>query len=436
MAIVKFYLEKRNDKEGILIEKNVPINLFFSFNNKRLVYYTQERVDSCNYNIEYWKDSKKKVIKKDSPQAANKNANLDTLKLLVETIYSQGKALGVDLTKEYFKSILDAKFKSKTAEPKVKKILFGEALEEYLATTKEYLASGTYKKVSTTKNHLVEFLGEANYKKLDFSEVDNDFIGKFRGFLVKRVIRKDNVSKEETFSKNNTVVKYMLCLRTFLNWCKDIKKYFVGDIKINDRANDIDVIYLSLKEVEMLVDATMPNAKLQRVKDVFLFGCNTGMRYMDMKKLRKDDIKDRIASFYITKSHNTVKHILPLSNLALDIFEKYNNVGGELALPSPSNQKMNNYIKQVVEIAGINEILSIKRKMGNGKDFIEQFKKFELITCHSSRKTFVSSAIKNGMAESMVKQLTGHSKKSRAFHAYVGTSIQDKIEAIEKAFGK
>lgn len=423
MASLKFYPEKRFDKEKKLIDKNVPILMSYCFNNKRLMYYTQERVDLCNYNVEYWKH-RRLPVKAQSPQAKNKNANLETLRLLVENISSDGKANGIVLTPEYIKAKLDEKYKDKVIEVKEKEILFHEALAEYMEFKKKYNESSTYKKLRTTKDHLEACFGASKFKNISFKEVDNDFIEKFKSYL----IAKDFL--------NNTVVKYLHIFRTFLIWCRRVKKCFSDEVEISGKPNDIDVIFLDSDEIDILKKAKMPNESLERVKDIYLFGYYTSMRYKDLFKLKKDNIDGNMLNFFITKNHKTVTHTIPLIKEAKDIIVKYKDADFDMALPVISNQKMNDYIKEVMKAAGFDKTVIIARKKGNGEIVQESYKKYQLISCHSSRKSFISGAIAGGMQEIIIKSISGHSKNSRAFGAYYNISNKQKHEELERAFNK
>jgi hypothetical protein len=89
MAEVKFYLEKRKDKlTGELVKHNVPILLFYSFNGKRLQYYTGYRIDAIKW------DEKGMKVKKNYSEASEINKELIKLTAKIDDIHSKAKALG------------------------------------------------------------------------------------------------------------------------------------------------------------------------------------------------------------------------------------------------------------------------------------------------------------------------------------------------------
>jgi hypothetical protein len=270
LAQVKFYLDKRKDKDGQLMETAVPIFLFYSFNGQRLKYFTGEHTDSKNYIAEYWKTGKDPV-KKTAPKADLINRNLRSLRLHVETIHSDAKALGIRPDTEYFRLKLNDILKG---VPVTKEVTVQEALEQFVAYTQKHKAHNTYRNINSAATHLKKFMGN---RKLPFSEVDAKWAAAYRDYLVGQG------------QLNNTVQKYMNKLRTFLHWCKDGEQgYFPGfNFKIRVTENDTDIIFLEYEQVMHLYQLKLKSAAHERVRDTFVFGCFTGMRYGDLAKLKK-----------------------------------------------------------------------------------------------------------------------------------------------------
>lgn len=423
MAKLKFHLEKRKDKDGKPVVKNVPIRLSYSFNGERLLYFTGFSVDEKYFDADYWKKGRQPV-KPTAPQAGNINANLQIIENAIYEAHTNAKALKIIPTVEYFRDILNKDVKGKTDEPD--KITVKDAFAEFIEATKEYKAYRTYQKMKTTEGHLMAATGKG-YDKITFDDINASFIEQYRKYLIKEKYL------------NNTVVKYLRSLREFLNWCKDEKQnYYAGNTTFNGlKENEINVIYLTLEEIQHLHQTEMPNETLDNVKDVFLFGCYTGMRYGDIYKLNKSNVlwdKD-IIRFYVTKDGKTVWQDVPLVQQSKDILLRYKDIPGSNALPVISNQKANDYLKEVMQIAGFNELVTIAEKQGNGKIIEKEYKRWELITCHTSRKSYITFAIEHGMPELVIKSITGHSKNSRAFARYYEISGEKKSSEMKKIFG-
>lgn len=399
MAGIKFYLEKRKNKAGDLIVTNVPILLYYSFNGQRLQYFTGERVDAKNFINEYWKDNKE-PIKKAAVGAERINRNLKSLRLHLENIHSDAKALGIPPTVDSFRNKLNDMVKG---EPGSEVVTIPEALKLFLEYTKRTKAYNTFKNFQTTVNHLNVFFSK---KKNKFSDLDGRVIEAFQEHLI------------GVGHLNNTVSKNLQVFRTFLNWCKGQGFASDFDISVKVKENDIDVIFLNYEDVMKLYSYSFINSASERVRDVFIFGCFTGMRYGDIAKLKQSDIEENQIKFRIEKAGKTKSHTVPLAPIAKAILEKYKNLSGEKALPVISNQKMNDALKVVCEIAGFDEMITIAEKQGNGRIIEKRYKKYELITCHTSRKSFITVSMMLGMPESVVKSITGHSKNSKAFAKY------------------
>jgi integrase len=430
MKQAKFYLESRKDKIGNQINEDVPIRLLFHFDGNRFEYYTQIRIGNAkNFNRDYFRTGKS-FIKANEPEASRKNQSLKRLKAKVEALYDDAIALGLTPTTTYLREKLDEQFKGKIVNSDQKSVK--EAFAEYLDYTLAEKSYRTWQKLNSTYNHLKKAYGEM-FDKLTFDEVNTAFINKFKQNLLNTGYES---KKEKTDYLNNTVVKYLQNIRKFLNWCKDEERgYYTGNAKFEKlQENDINVIYLNLEEIKRLQNSLMPSETLHRVRDVFLFGCYTGLRYSDIVKLKKKDVLEDEIRFYITKDHQATWHRVPLVEQSRQILSKYKDLSGDKALPVLSAAKTNEYLKSVMKIAAFNEILTIREKKANGVLVEKEYQKWELITCHTSRKSFISFAVEASMPELEIKAITGHSKNSRAFAKYYEVSEDKKRKAMEKIF--
>ncbi|RZJ99655.1 MAG: hypothetical protein EOO43_26135, partial [Flavobacterium sp.] len=306
MKQAKFNLERRKDKGGNLITTNVPIRLSMFITGSRLEYYTGFRVsNSKNFNTDYSKTGKP-FIKSNEPDAGRLNRNLKGMKEKAELFYDNAIALGQIPTCETIRKQLDEYFKGKDSKPD--QVLVKDAFTEFLEETKRRKSIRTWKKYNTTLNHLSNVFG-IEFRKLTFDQINTAFVEWFRKGMIKGGYKEGSEKKEYL---NNTVVKYLRSFREFLNWCKDEKRaYYTGNAKFEElRENEINVIYLTGEEIEKLIKAEMPNERLEQVKDVFLFGYYTGLRYSDIFKLRKQDVLDQEIRFYISKGKNTTWHLV------------------------------------------------------------------------------------------------------------------------------
>ena len=191
---------------------------------------------------------------------------------------------------------------------------------------------------------------------------------------------------------------------------------------------DKEVVYLTWEELMRVYNLSFPGNKkyLERVRDVFCFQCFTSLRYSDVAKLKREDIVDDVMKVVTEKTGDTIR--IELNKYSRAILEKYTD--DEKPLPVPSNQKMNEWVKEVCFLAGIDTpITSVYYK---GADRIEEVHpKYELIGTHTGRRTFICNALTMGIPASTVMEWTGHSDY-KAMKPYIKIADQEKAKAMKK----
>lgn len=151
------------------------------------------------------------------------------------------------------------------------------------------------------------------------------------------------------------------------------------------------------------------------------------MRYSDIAKLRKVDISDGYLHVVTEKTDTTLQ--IPLSCKAKEIIVKYEHIEGEMALPVPSNQKMNEYIKEACYLVGFNNPITHTYYKGNDR-ISETYEKYKLIGTHTARRTFICIALANGVTPETVMRITGHSDY-KSMQPYIDVTSQAKIDAVK-----
>jgi site-specific recombinase XerD len=194
---------------------------------------------------------------------------------------------------------------------------------------------------------------------------------------------------------HNTSIKYVA------NFKKIVRIALAnGWLRVDPFANirykfeDVDLAYLDEKELKMLMKMQLPNNRMQQVKDVYLFCCFTGLAFVDVKSLAPEDIVDNDGRLWIKKRRTKTKNWsnVPLLEPAKQILDKYKNhptcIKKSCLLPVVSNQKMNAYLKEIAEIAGIEKHLST----------------------HTARHTFATTVtLGNQVSMEVVSKMLGHS---------------------------
>ena len=189
---------------------------------------------------------------------------------------------------------------------------------------------------------------------------------------------------------------------------------------------------MTRKEQEQLRDYQIPDSKqyLERVRDVFAFCCFTGLRYSDVYNLRRSDIKDDHIEITTIKTTDHLK--IELNKHSRSILDKYKDVPfkDDKDLPVISNQKMNDYLKELGELAEINE--PVRETYYKGNERIDEVTpKYALLTTHAGRRTFICNALALGIPAQVVMKWTGHSDY-KAMKPYIDIADDIKANAMNK----
>ena len=160
---------------------------------------------------------------------------------------------------------------------------------------------------------------------------------------------------------------------------------------------------------------------------MFVFCCFTGLRYSDVYNLRRSDVKGDHIEVTTVKTADTLS--IDLNDVARGILDKYKEepFPGDKVLPVISNQKMNDYLKELCELAGFNEPIRVTTYRG-AERIDTVYPKYALIGTHQGRKSFICNALAAGIPVNVVMKWTGHSDY-KAMKPYI--DVADTIKARE-----
>lgn len=366
--------------------------------------------------VDKW-DAKKQQVKKSHPKSVEINAYLTYLKSKTEDIYFN------NLRKENFafdafKSIVeDTLFPTKKEEEEEiqKDVLV--VFEEYLNARSIEVSKGTVKRIKVLQNHLKNYELKAK-QTLTFDSLDIPFFEKLRAYLL-----------TEVKLTNNTLARYIKSVKTFLNWC--VEREYTDNLqykKFKLKSEKTIVIYLTEDEFRAIHQLDLEaNQTLAKVRDVFCFGCFTGQRYSDIAALKRSNIRDNVWYLNVQKTKDVIK--IPLTKAALVILDKYKDL--DKPLPVFTNQRTNLHLKEIGKLAGIDEIITYVRYRGAERIEIQE-EKYNFISTHTARKTFVTLSMEAGMTNPEIMAITGH-KDLKTLQKYTGSnhhSIKLKMDAI------
>ncbi len=418
MTKVRFNLDKKDSKEDTFV-----FLLFRYGAGLRLKYSTGKKI-----NPKFW-DEKRQEVKATSKFEFYSEFNQELKDLAAETekIYNhyiyQNKAFP---TLEELRHSLDIYLKR--AFPIVIEeavvieqiTLFG-FIEKFIEE-RSYQPRGTTKLFSTFYNHLKTFAKEKYKGKLDFKDITLDFYYDFTKFLF----------SEPRKHSSNYAAKMIDILRQIIgdatergynhNMAFKSKRFRV-------QKEPVDSIYLTIEELNKIYEFDFSdNKRLERVRDLFIIGCYTGLRFSDFTVIKPEHIKViNDVDMIIIRTKKTNHDVsIPVHPYIKNILIKYDK-----KIPKPlSNQKMNDYLKEMAEIIGLDEDIRLIRSVG-GKRQEETYKKFELVKTHTCRRSFATNAHKAGLPTIAIMKITGH-RTEREFLKYIKISSEENAVLMSK----
>ena len=418
-----FTLESRK-KNGVLITGNVPIRMRVNFASKRIEFTTGYRIDSAKWDTD--KQRVKNGCSNKLKQSASEiNASLLEYYTEIQSIFKRFEVEDVMPTPEQIKEAFNALHKPVSEEPKPKKEAlpcdFFQVFDDFVEDCgrQSNWTDSTFEKFAAVKNHLTNFREGLTFEFFDERGL-NDYVGYLRD--VKEM-------------RNTTIGKQLSFLKWFLRWAfkKGVHQNNAYDsYKPKLKSTQKKIIFLTWNELNRLREFKIPSNKqaLERVRDVFLFQCFTGLRYSDVFNLRRSDIKGDHIEVTTVKTSDSL--IIELNNHSKAILDKYKDVAFEddKVLPVITNQKMNDYLKELAEMAGIDE--PVRQTYYKGNERIDDVTpKYALLGTHAGRRTFICNALALGIPPQVVMKWTGHSDY-KAMKPYIDIADDIKTNAMSK----
>ncbi|NVN96737.1 tyrosine-type recombinase/integrase, partial [Candidatus Nomurabacteria bacterium] len=219
----------------------------------------------------------------------------------------------------------------------------------------------------------------------------------------------------------------------FIKWCAS-KGWYEGSISIKYKENEGAILFLTQEEFTKLENAKFSLPALERMRDVFIFGTMTGLRYGDIKGLKKNDFRDGRIWYYEQKKQATIERNIKLVPKALAVVQKYMDLPGDQLLPVYSDP--NRLLKDLFVAAKIERQVTIVRKYAGGRIEETIVPLSQVAHSHMGRKTFITFGLTMGIPEVVLKSITGHSKDSDSFRRYYNIIDSMKDDALDATFGK
>ncbi len=247
---------------------------------------------------------------------------------------------------------------------------------------------------------------------------------------------------------DNYVGTNVKIIRTFFNYLKNDKDFFTGDFQrlFYVREEEIEIHVLSPEQLKFLIHdqefESSLNATHQRVKDVFVFGCTTGLRFSDLFLLTNKNFEQQDGEWYLkTKSKKTkVFSFVKLPQYAVEIYLKYKPRSNKVfVFKEISLFNFNKHLKAIGKLAGFDMPIEVAREK-RGKAMTKSTDKpvlfYEKMSSHMMRRTAITTLLILGMPEHLVRKISGHSHGSNSFNRYVHYAQAYMDKEIDKVHEK
>lgn len=433
MADVNFYL--RDPKSS----KDTGVMLFFSFNGKRFKVASIEKI-----NPKYWNEKIQKAKQSDNfPTYPEFNQRLENFKTTCLNVYrkylndnSQQQPLP-ETIKHLIKAELVDKVEPEQVIPFTLTTFADHITNEIKSgrrTSKkgQPLSNSIFKIYKTNTAVLKEF-ETSRRKTILFDDVTDTFYHDFIKFL-----------RNNRKYSDNTIGKHIRTLKAILKVAgKEGLSSRTDYVDFAAISEDVDNIYLNEVELKRIADLDLSDTNkfievikgegeastkvkvsfnsLDRVRDLFLVGCWTGLRFSDFSKIQSKHFKN---GFIEIKTQKTGKEVvIPIHPVVTDIMVKYRNLTENSLPPAMSNQKMNSYLKGLGKLAGINETVQ-KEQTKAGNKIVKSVPKYAIISTHTARRSFSTNAYNLKVPALSIMAITGHKTESN-FLKYIKVTPEE-----------
>lgn len=391
MNDIRYYLKNAKiDKSG-----RIPVYLIFQHSGKQFEYYTKEKCKP-----EQW-DAEKMKFRRSMAGYQEANELLESLTDKLRKAYREARNAGTVITNDLLRAALAGESKTVPAQYDLVK-----QYAAYLEARKTELKASTLKSMRNTLSRLTRYSSAVGGLRVD------NYTGEVHGDLVAAMLNDMGPTSV------GVVCKHLI---TFFTYCRDTLHLNLSPrhATIKKESAPSDRIHLTEADLQKLETATLPQ-HLDRVRDAFLFQCYTGLRYADLWRLKANHIEPRngyrviciLPEKSVSRHAAKIKRIeIPLLDHAERILNRYADPDAYRLLPVLSNQKMNDYVKDVARLAGITDLVDTVEYV-RGVPRLISVEKWKLVSSHVARHTFATLSLIKGVPLEVVSKSLGHSNLS------------------------
>lgn len=295
-------------------------------------------------------------------------------------------------------------------EPK-QGVLFVDFVEQTVSRKHRRYKASYPRNYATLIYHVKQFC-DLNNAVIYTNSVNEEFLDDFIVYL-------ESFNLKKTYIKSLlTATKAMVRKAAHYGYAVD---FSYDDVDIDDE--EVPTIYLSQNDIARIYYFQGLTRKQTEIRDMFVVGCYTALRYSDLNTLSKNDFKDGFIT-KITKKTG-VKVVIPIHDFVQDIYDKYD---GNLPVGRTS-QHFNRYIKMICRKIGFNDEVYLTYTRG-GEVVTDVKQKWELISTHTARRSGATNLMKTGrMRIHDIMRVTGHASE-KSFLRYIRTTVEDTAKLL------
>lgn len=432
-----FFLEKPK-AEGL-----TTINLIYylKFEKKNFKYSTRQKILGEDWDF----NSRLPKLKRGSP---GKKLNRITLKLnqykdLLESTIEDLDFDNQPATRSGLKNVFDNAFKIgyTSVIEKTKSSVVVDGIDYFiqLKSTGKGVSLDWRNKYINLKNK-IELFDLYRSEITLYQSLTSNWLDKYTGFLrsLPELLLEKKFKKLVDFNfpslklptssyNDNTLNRHVIYLFTFLNWSKgELHSLDLTKLKNPVKDFETDDVHLTTEELNLLERVKLKRPAQDRARDLFLIGVYSGQRFSDYSVFESADV---LGDMIIKRSEKTETNaFIPLHDKLKDLLEKY-----EWKLPKISSQKFNVQIRKAVKNAGINTKVKKTNYTGNKKDVV-YYEKWQIVSSHTARRTFITLAAERGMPDHIIMKITGI-RDPKTLLKYKKTNQQAVADFMNKMWG-
>lgn len=387
----------------------------------------------CRVNVSRWDPEEQRCVARSFHgarriPAASINSEIDRYAEAVESAFEFFDARGVVPSKEAFRAKLTEALGVSSPE----QIGVFRAFDMFVAErgSRNCWTHRTYQKLWGVKNHLLAW-----DPGLTWEGFKEEGLYRFVAYLRSLTRVNKRSATGVTSIKDTTVEKNISALRWFLIWADrrgllPYKDYL--EFKPKLQKMDDPIIFLDWEELMLLLNFEIPeeHAVLRPVRDAFCFCCFTSLRYSDVHALRWADVHDGYIRVTTVKTSDDL--VIELNDYSEEILGRHVDEAypDDRVFPVLSNQKMNVHLKELCRLAGISRLVRVS-EFQNGRRVDMLLPKWQLISTHAGRRTFISNALMMGIPPNVVMRWTGHADYN-SMKPYIAIADKVKVQEMSK----